>query len=49
VSWSHKVTVTNRGDRPVLVPALLADGKNILWADSLVVIDISKVLGRDKR
>jgi uncharacterized protein (TIGR03067 family) len=36
-----KVTVTNRGDRPVIVPALLADGKNILWADSLVVIDIS--------
>jgi hypothetical protein len=28
-----KVTVTNRGDRPVTVPALLADGKNILWAD----------------
>jgi hypothetical protein len=35
--------VTNRGDKAVTVPALLADGKNILWADSLVVIDISTV------
>ena len=41
-----KVTVTNRGDRPVTVPALLANGKNILWADSLVVIDISTVSNR---
>jgi hypothetical protein len=38
-----KETVTNRGDKAVTVPALLADGKNILWADSLVVIDISTV------
>ena len=46
VGWSQKMTVTNRGDRPALVPALLADDKNILWADSLVVIDISTVSNR---
>jgi uncharacterized protein (TIGR03067 family) len=33
-----KVTVTNRGATPVVVPALLSDSKNILWEDSLVVL-----------
>jgi RNA polymerase sigma factor (sigma-70 family) len=35
------VTVTNRGAKAVAVPALLSDGKNILWEDSLVVLDVS--------
>jgi uncharacterized protein (TIGR03067 family) len=38
-----KVTVTNRGDKPVSVPALVSDGKNVLWADSLLLLDISTV------
>lgn len=33
-----KVTVTNPTDKPLLVPALLADDKQILWADSLVFV-----------
>ncbi len=33
-----KVTVTNRGDKLVSVPALLTDGKTIFWADSLFVL-----------
>jgi hypothetical protein len=33
-----KITVVNRNDRPVTVPALLTDGKTILWEDSLVVV-----------
>lgn len=31
-----KVTITNPTDKPLVVPALLSDGKDILWADSLV-------------
>lgn len=33
-----KITVTNRSDKPVTVPALLTDGKTIFWEDSLVVL-----------
>ena len=34
----YKITVTNPTDKPVEVPALLTDGKNILWAQSLVIV-----------
>jgi hypothetical protein len=34
-----KVTLTNPLDKPVDVPALLTDGKQVFWADSLVVIE----------
>lgn len=37
---SHLVlTITNKAKGDVQVPALLTDGKTILWADSLVVLD----------
>ena len=34
-----KVTVTNTSDKAADVPALLSDGRKILWSKSLVVID----------
>ncbi len=34
----YKVTVTNATDKPIRVPALLADGKKILWEESLVIL-----------
>ena len=34
----YKITVTNTTDKPVTVPALLTDGKNIVWENSLVVL-----------
>ena len=34
----YKVTLTNTTDKPVTVPALLSDGKKILWDDSLVIL-----------
>jgi hypothetical protein len=36
-----KLTVTNHSEKPVAVPALLTDGKAILWADSLVVLSLT--------
>lgn len=33
------VTVANTTDKDIEVPALLTDGKEILWADSLVIVD----------
>jgi hypothetical protein len=38
-----KVTVTNHGEKPATVPALLTDGQTILWQDSLVILDVSTV------
>lgn len=45
VQWSnpdgdgeYKVTVSNPTKKPLLVPALLTDGKEILWANSLVIL-----------
>jgi len=32
-----QITVTNPGDKPVVVPALLKDGDKILWEESLVI------------
>jgi hypothetical protein len=37
-----KITVTNTTDEAVQVPALLADGEKVLWADSLVVVQGGK-------
>jgi formylglycine-generating enzyme len=34
----YKVTVTNTTNKAVSVPALLSDGKKILWEDSLVIL-----------
>ncbi len=34
----YKITVTNTTKKTVTVPALLSDGKNILWDDSLVIL-----------
>jgi hypothetical protein len=34
----YEVTVTNRTDQPVDVPALLSSGDQILWAESLVIL-----------
>jgi hypothetical protein len=34
----YKITVTNTTDKPVTVPALLSDGKNLLWENSLVIL-----------
>jgi hypothetical protein len=39
----YRVTVKNRSNRAVPVPALLSDGKQILWADSLVILCQGKV------
>ena len=33
----YKLTVTNKSDKPVEVPALLTDGKDILWNESIVI------------
>lgn len=45
VQWSnpdgdgeYKVTVSNPTKNPLVVPALLTDGKEILWANSLVIL-----------
>lgn len=34
----YKITVTNTTDRPLEIPALLSDGKQILWDECLVII-----------
>jgi len=34
----YKITVTNPSDTAILVPALLFDGKEILWKESLVIL-----------
>jgi len=34
----YQFTVTNKSDKPQSVPALLTDGKDILWANSLVIL-----------
>ena len=34
----YKITVTNATDQSVSVPALLSDGQNILWEESLVIL-----------
>lgn len=34
----YKITLTNITDKPVTIPALLSDGKNPLWEESLVVL-----------
>jgi len=34
----YKITLTNTTDKPVAIPALLSDGKNPLWEESLVVL-----------
>jgi len=34
----YKITVTNTTDKPVTIPALLSDGKNPLWEESLVIL-----------
>ncbi|MBA4067130.1 MAG: hypothetical protein C0501_26175 [Isosphaera sp.] len=34
----YRLTVTNTRDAPAAVPALLSDGANLLWAESLVVL-----------
>ena len=34
----YLITVSNKTDKPLLVPALLTDGKDILWANSLVIL-----------
>ncbi len=33
----YTITVTNKSDQPVEIPALLTDGKDILWNESLVI------------
>ena len=33
----YKITITNKSDKPVEVPALLTDGKDILWNESIVI------------
>jgi hypothetical protein len=38
-----KVEVVNQGAQPATVPALLSDGKKILWDDSLVILDVATV------
>ena len=37
-----KITVTNPGKEAVEVPALLTDGKDILWADSILIVQGGK-------
>jgi hypothetical protein len=39
----YKITVTNTTDQPIKVPALLTDGENILWKESLVILCQNKV------
>jgi len=34
----YKITLTNSTDRPLTVPALLSDGKELLWDESLVIV-----------
>ena len=34
----YKITVSNKTDKPLAVPALLSDGKQILWNESLVIL-----------
>jgi hypothetical protein len=34
----YKITVSNPTDKPISVPALLSDGKHILWEESLVIL-----------
>jgi hypothetical protein len=34
----YKITVTNTADQPVEVPALLFDGKQVLWNESIVIL-----------
>ncbi|MBL7140282.1 MAG: hypothetical protein ISS74_05165 [Planctomycetes bacterium] len=34
----YKITVTNRTESPIEVPALASDSKNILWTESLAVV-----------
>jgi hypothetical protein len=34
----YLITVSNKTDKPLLVPALLTDGKEILWANSLLIL-----------
>jgi len=34
----YKITVTNATDKPITVPALLADGDKILWRESLAIL-----------
>jgi hypothetical protein len=34
----YKITATNTTNEPAKVPALLSDGKNVLWEDSLVIL-----------
>ena len=39
----YKITVANTTDKPISVPALLCDGKRILWEESLAIICQDKV------
>jgi hypothetical protein len=39
-----KLTVTNKSDKPVQVPALLTDGKDILWDECVVVLSKDAVV-----
>jgi hypothetical protein len=34
----YLITVSNKTDKPLLIPSLLTDGKDILWANSLVIL-----------
>jgi hypothetical protein len=34
----YTITITNETDKPILIPALLHDGKDTLWAESLVIL-----------
>jgi RNA polymerase sigma factor (sigma-70 family) len=34
----YQITVKNVTDKPVTIPALLSDGKNVLWDESLVIL-----------
>lgn len=34
----YKITVTNTTDQPIEVPALLSDGRTVLWQNSLVIL-----------
>jgi len=39
----YKITVKNKTDKQLSVPALLSDGKQILWEESLVILSQGKV------
>jgi hypothetical protein len=39
----YRITVKNVTDKPVTIPALLSDGKTILWDESLVLLCQKKV------